>query len=239
MSAVEARTPKAVSTCTVYTVMSAREDAQAMRALHSADLVTPDGMPLVWLGRLWGSSEVSRVYGPDLFRAMAAEGAKRGHRHYLYGGAPETVERLAAVLAEQYPGLVIAGGVSPPFRPLTPEEDAEHIRAINAAAPDVLWVGLGSPKQDIWMAAHRAALDVPVMVGVGAAFDFLSGDKRQAPRWVQRAGLEWLYRLLQEPRRLARRYLLYNPLFVLMVAAQWIGRAWGRAKRSEENDPQV
>ncbi len=186
-------------------------------------MTTPDGMPLVWLSRLHGRRHVSRVYGPDLLIAVCQESIRAGYRHFFYGGAEGVPEALAAALLRRFPGLVVAGTYSPPFRPLTPEEDEQIVAMIDRARPDIVWVGLGAPKQEYWMAEHVGRLEAPVMVGVGAAFDFHSGRKKQAPRWMQRSGLEWLFRLLTEPRRLWRRYLINNPLFLWLVALQLLG----------------
>jgi len=209
-----------VCVATVYTVMQAQRDWRLRKVLNRSGLTTPDGMPLVWLGRFHGYTWVDRVYGPDLLLAVCQHGLSRGYRHFFYGGMPGVAERLAQRLSQRFPGLVVAGTFSPPFRPLTESEDAEIVAVLNEAAPDIIWVGLGSPKQDWWMAEHRGRLNAPVLVGVGAAFDFLSGSKTQAPGWVQRSGFEWLFRLLQEPRRLWRRYLIYNPLFVASILLQ-------------------
>ena len=174
-----------------------------MRRIHEgAGLVTPDGMPLVWMAHLLGHSRVERVYGPDLLLACCEMSTRRGYRHFFYGGAPGVGERLAARLEARFPGLSVAGLYSPPFRPLTPEEDAALVDRIDAARPDIVWVGLSTPKQERWMAAHVGRLQAPVLVGVGAAFDFHAGVKRQAPRWMRRSGLEWSFRLMTEPRRL-------------------------------------
>jgi N-acetylglucosaminyldiphosphoundecaprenol N-acetyl-beta-D-mannosaminyltransferase len=221
--AVAQRLRTYVSVCPVSTVLACLDDPATRRAVNGAGLVTPDGMPIVWLTRAAGHPHVSRVYGPDLMLGFCARSAGPGGRHYFYGGAEGATEQLAAVLTARFPGLQVAGGYSPPFRPLTPEEDAEVVDRINAANPDVVWVGLGSPKQDLWMATHRERLDAPLLVGVGAAFDFYTGRVRQAPRWLMRIGLEWLFRLFQEPRRLWRRYLLGNPRFVVNVILQWTG----------------
>lgn len=212
-----------VSVCTVHTVMECRRSPAMRRAVNGAGLATPDGMPLVWLGRRLSQRPVSRVYGPDLMLALCRQSVGRGDRHYFYGGAPRVADRLAQVMQTRFPGLQVAGAYSPPFRPLTPEEDAQIIDQINKAAPDIVWVGLGTPKQDLWMAAHRPALDASVLIGVGAAFDFHTGRIPQAPRWMQTRGLEWLFRLWQEPRRLWYRYLVYNPLFVALITAQLLG----------------
>ncbi len=193
------------------------------RAVNGAGLATPDGMPLVWLGKWKSQLKVSRVYGPDLMLALCQLSVKGGYRHYFYGGDAGVPELLAKKLQARFPKLKIAGGHSPPFRPLSAAEDAQIVKQINQAGPDIVWVGLGTPKQDLWMAAHRAQLTAPVLIGVGAAFDFHTGKIPQAPRWMQQAGLEWLFRLWQEPRRLWYRYLVYNPLFILLVLAQILG----------------
>jgi len=210
-----------VTVADVHSVMRTQRDAH-LRQIHGrAGLVTPDGMPLVWLSRLYGQRGVERVYGPDLMMALCGHSA--AYRHFFYGGKEGTPEKLAARLREKFPDLLVVGTCSPPFRPLTEEEDESVVSMINAAAPDIVWVGLGAPKQERWIADHRDRLDAPVLIGVGAAFDFLAGLKRQAPRWMQRSGLEWFFRLLCEPRRLGRRYLVNNPLFVFYVLLQLSG----------------
>ena len=207
----------------VHGVMESQDDPD-LRAIHNrAGLVTPDGMPLVWMSWLKGYSDVERVYGPDLMLACCAASIDRGYRHYFYGGGPGVVERLAVRLADRFPGLIVAGTWSPPFRPITVAEDDAIVERINAARPDVVWVGLSTPKQERWMASHVGRLSAPVLIGVGAAFDFHAGLKRQAPRWMQRSGLEWLFRLITEPRRLWRRYLYNNPRFVWRVLLQLSG----------------
>lgn len=212
-----------VVVCPVSTVLACLDDPAVRRAVNGAGLVTPDGMPIVWLTRAAGHPHVNRVYGPDLMLGFCARSVGPGYRHYFYGGAEGVPEQLATALTARFPGLQMAGGYSPPFRPLTPEEDAQVVDRINAARPDVVWVGLGSPKQDLWMATHRERLEAPLLVGVGAAFDFYTGRVRQAPRWMMRLGLEWLFRLFQEPWRLWRRYLLGNPRFVVNVILQRTG----------------
>lgn len=198
-------------------IIESRGD-EALRGIHNrADMVTPDGKPLVWLARALGHSGIERVYGPDLMRAVTASSPAKGYRHYYFGGAPGVAETLRERLAALHPGLSVVGTMSPPFRELTPEEDDEVVASINAAAPDLLWIGLSTPKQERWMATHRARLDVPVIVGVGAAFDFLAGLKRQAPPWMGRAGLEWFFRLCTEPGRLWRRYLHIVPAFAFLA----------------------
>ncbi|MEM4203324.1 MAG: WecB/TagA/CpsF family glycosyltransferase [Candidatus Methanomethylicaceae archaeon] len=200
----------------VHSVMECQRDPGLRRIWNASGLTTPDGMPLVWLARLKGFHHVDRVYGPDLMLALCERSVARGYRHFFYGGAEGVPEQLADVLQKRFPGLQVAGMYSPPFRPLTPEEDERIVQMLNEANPDIVWVGLGSPKQEYWMAGHRARLTAPVLIGVGAAFDFLTGRKPQAPRWMQRAGLEWLFRLLTEPRRLWPRYRQY-PRFVWLV----------------------
>lgn len=220
---IAGREPNYVCVSGVHGVMESQRDPE-LRAIHNrAGMVTPDGMPLVWLSRLAGFREVERVYGPDLMLACCERSVERGWRHFLYGGAEGVPELLAERLEECFPGIEIAGAYSPPFRPLTEEEDSAVVERIDAANPDIVWVGLGTPKQERWMDAHVGRLDAPVLIGVGAAFDFHTGRKRQAPGWMQRAGLEWLYRLLSEPRRLGRRYCVNNPLFVWSVLLQALG----------------
>jgi N-acetylglucosaminyldiphosphoundecaprenol N-acetyl-beta-D-mannosaminyltransferase len=206
----------------VHGVMESQRD-ELLRQIHNrAPLVVPDGMPLVWLCRRAGYRQVDRVYGPELM-LQCCEHARGAGGHFFYGGHPGVAERLAERLESRFPGLKVAGTYSPPFRALSEFESQEIIRLINEADPDYVWVGLSTPKQEHWMAANRAALRAPALIGVGAAFDFNAGLKRQAPRWMQRAGLEWLFRLLSEPRRLWRRYLINNPTFVWRVFLQATG----------------
>jgi N-acetylglucosaminyldiphosphoundecaprenol N-acetyl-beta-D-mannosaminyltransferase len=232
---IRARTPRYVCVTGVHGVMESQRD-EGLRRIHAgAGLVTPDGMPLVWLAHLAGWSHVTRVYGPDLLLACCQAPAGRRWRHFFYGGAPGIADRLAERLLRRVPGLQVVGLEAPPFRPLTADEDAALVARVNAVRPDIVWVGLGTPKQERWMAGHVGRLQVPVLVGVGAAFDFLAGVKRQAPRWMQRSGLEWTFRLASEPRRLWRRYLVNNPAFVWRVACAWAdgvpGRPPGRARQ--------
>lgn len=214
----------------VHGVMECQRDVSLRRIHNQAGLVTPDGMPLVWLSRLKGFRHVDRVYGPDLMLALCERSARRGYRQYFYGGAEGVPEQLADTLRRRFPRLKIAGTYSPPFRPLTPEEDEAVVEQINATAPDIVWVGLSTPKQERWMAAHVGRLNAPVLIGVGAAFDFHTGRKPQAPRWMQRAGLEWCFRLLTEPRRLWRRYLVNNPHFILLLLKQALDSSRGRGR---------
>jgi N-acetylglucosaminyldiphosphoundecaprenol N-acetyl-beta-D-mannosaminyltransferase len=208
----------------VHGVVVAQRDATVRDALNKAGMATQDGMPLVWWSRRFGFPQAGRVCGPDLMDAMCAIAAERGHRHYFYGGTPEVLDRLIARLAERHPGFTVVGHRSPPFRALTAEEDAADVAAINATQPDFVWVGLGMPKQEKWMAAHVGRIDAAALLGVGAAFDFHAGTTPRAPLWMQRSGVEWLFRLATEPRRLARRYLIDNTIFVthaLRQAAGW------------------
>lgn len=211
---------------TVHMVMEAHDDPAFRRLVNSADLVTSDGMPLVWMLRAHGLREAERVYGPDLMPEVCAAAAARGFPIGLYGASADVLDALAQRLAEHFPGLRVAFAMSPPYRALTPEEDAQVVEAIRESGARILFVGLGCPKQERWMAAHRERLDC-AMVGVGAAFDFLAGRKRQAPRMLQRAGLEWLFRLASEPRRLWRRYAIHNPRFVWLAGRETL-RAWSR-----------
>jgi N-acetylglucosaminyldiphosphoundecaprenol N-acetyl-beta-D-mannosaminyltransferase len=217
------RTPRYVCVTGVHGVMESQRDPDLRRIHNQAGLVTPDGMPLVWLSRLAGHRRVRRVYGPDLMLECCARSVEHGWRHFFYGGDEGVPELLAERLRERFPGLSVVGTYSPPFRPLTEAEDAEIVQRIRDTRPDFVWVGLSTPKQERWMRAHVESLGAPVLLGVGAAFDFHAGLKRQAPRWMQRSGLEWLFRMMTEPRRLWRRYCVNNPLFVGAVLLQALG----------------
>ena len=214
----------------VHGVMVAQHDPELLRALHGPNVLNvPDGRPLVWALNLLGEDLPDRVYGPELTDRYCARAAQRGRRVWLYGGHDaQALDQLAAALRRRHPGIDIAGQWSPPHRPLTETEEQEVAARINADRPDIVWVGIGVPKQEKWMARMRPLLDAPVLVGVGAAFDFLAGRKRQAPPWMQRRGLEWLFRLSQEPRRLLVRYLRYNPAFVAAFARQYLRERRGR-----------
>jgi N-acetylglucosaminyldiphosphoundecaprenol N-acetyl-beta-D-mannosaminyltransferase len=210
-------------TCPVYTLMQAHERPEVRAALNGADWVTPDGVPVVWALRWLGARGVGRVYGPDLMLALSEAGARESVAQFYLGGAPGVAEELARILANRFAGLPMAGWYSPPYRDLTPTEEDDLVARLNRSGARVIRVGLGSPKQDLWMARYRSRLEAPLLVGVGAAFDFFTGRQRQAPVWMQRSGLEWAYRLVQQPRRLWRRYLIYNPKFALLLAAQLAG----------------
>jgi N-acetylglucosaminyldiphosphoundecaprenol N-acetyl-beta-D-mannosaminyltransferase len=208
----------------VHAVMVAQRDAEMKQALLGSTLTVPDGMPLVWAANALGENLPQRVYGPELMRRYSQRSATQGHRVWLYGGRDQGhLVQLALRLRQRHDGIKIVGGYAPPFRPLTLEEEDAIAEQINRAKPDVLWVGIGVPKQEKWMARMRDKLDVPVMAAVGAAFDFHAGRISQAPSWMQDRGLEWTYRIAQEPRRLLPRYLYYNPKFMLSFARQ-LGR---------------
>jgi len=224
---IERRQPRYVCVAPVHSILDCQEDEDLRGIFNASGMTTPDGVPLVWILRARGHRHVERVYGPDLMGAMFVRSAPRGYGHYFYGGTQDVLEALQASLRSQYPELKIAGAFAPPFRALTPDEDAEVCERIRQAGADIVWVGLGSPKQERWMAEHVGRVGAPVLIGVGAAFDFLSGRKRQAPRWMQRSGLEWLFRLMQEPRRLWPRYRRY-PWFVMALIREWLG-VGGRA----------
>ena len=202
----------------VHAVMESQRDPRIRNAHNCSGLTTPDGMPLVWAGRAAGARHMSRVYGPDLMLAVCQRASARGYSSFFYGGRPGVADRLAGHLQQLYPELKIAGTYAPPFRELSADEDEEIVQLISAARPDLVWVGLGAPRQELWMAAHVGRLEASVLIGVGAAFDIHAGLIRQAPRWVQHSGLEWAFRLAQEPRRLWRRYLYNNPRFLAGVA---------------------
>jgi N-acetylglucosaminyldiphosphoundecaprenol N-acetyl-beta-D-mannosaminyltransferase len=200
------------------------QSAASLREIHNrAGLVTPDGMPMVWL--LWwhGHREADRVCGAELMAAVFEQGGRRGWRHFLYGAKPETLSRLEANLRQRVPDAKIVGRLSPPFRELTPDERVRIVDEINASGADIVWVGLSTPKQERWMAANRSQLRASALIGVGAAFDFHAGTVRQAPRFIQRSGFEWLYRLAAEPRRLWRRYATGVPIFLWWILLQKAG----------------
>ena len=207
----------------VHGITEAQRDKNLINILNSSGLNVPDGKPLSLIGRLLGYKEMERVYGPDLMLSICELSAEKGYTNYLYGGTRGVAERLKLVLVRQFPGLNIVGIYCPPFRSLTVDEEKELKEVVEKLSPDIFWVGISTPRQEKWMFDHINKLNIRVMIGVGAAFDFLSGTKKQAPKWMQKNSLEWLFRLSQEPGRLWYRYLVNNPLFVLNLALQWIG----------------
>jgi N-acetylglucosaminyldiphosphoundecaprenol N-acetyl-beta-D-mannosaminyltransferase len=226
---IEAGATGYVCVAAVHTVMACGEDPELRAAVLGADFTVPDGQPLVWALNLLGHQLRDRVYGPELMDRACAAAARAGQRFYLYGGrTPAALEALRAELVRRHPGLEIVGAYCPPFRPLTDDEAEEIAEDINASGADVVWVGLGVPKQEKWMAAMRPRLTAPVLIGVGAAFDFHAGIVPQAPAPLQRVGMEWLFRLLQEPRRLWRRYARYNPRFVAGFLRQYLAQRRAR-----------
>ena len=220
---IQSRERTYVCVCPVHSIMECRRSAEVKQIFNAAGMVTPDGMPVVWVARTKGFRNVSRVYGPDLMLAEMEHSQDKRHRHFFYGGGPGVAARLADAMRRRFPRIEIAGIHEPPFASLDELATSETAALINAARPDIVWVGMSSPKQDRWMVRMRPLLDAPVLIAVGAAFDFLSGTVPQAPRWMQRSGLEWLYRLGTDPRRLWKRYLVDNPWFVWEVALQMTG----------------
>ncbi len=219
---------KYVCVACVNNVMEAYDNERFQRVMNLADLVTPDGMPVVWGLRLLGNPMATRVYGPDLTSILLQDAAERGLTVGFYGASPDTLKRLLSVVTKRFPGLRIVYSYSPPFRALTSEEDEQVIQDVNRSGARILFIGLNTPKQDYWMAEHQGRVQ-SVMVGVGAAFDFLAGTKRQASRWMMSAGLEWVFRLVTEPRRLWKRYFKHNPRFVVLFVLQVIKqKGWFR-----------
>jgi N-acetylglucosaminyldiphosphoundecaprenol N-acetyl-beta-D-mannosaminyltransferase len=213
-----------VTITNVHSVSEAQKDPELRRILNNALLATPDGVPLVWMGRLQGRRSIRRVYGPDLVLNLCEHSRDGRFSHFFYGGKPGVAEELADALKKRFPGLRVAGSFSPPFGPLTNDERVVLANNVREAKPDFFWVGIGMPKQEKFMAEYISLLpEAKIFIGVGAAFDFFTGRVRQAPRWMMRIGLEWLFRLFQEPKRLWRRYLVYNPLFIIRATAQLLG----------------
>ncbi|MDP2939833.1 MAG: WecB/TagA/CpsF family glycosyltransferase [Candidatus Omnitrophota bacterium] len=211
-----------VCVCPVSTIMECYRNKNILKSVNLADLVTPDGMPVVWMGKIKGHNNIRRVYGPDLMLETCKLSQKSGYRNYFYGSTDYCLGKLQNRLKQIFPNLIISGVFSPPFSELFFEEDGRDIEIINQSKSHILWVGLGSPKQDIWMSKFRDKLNVPVIIGVGAAFDFLAGTKIQAPRWIRDSGFEWFFRLITEPKRLWRRYLVDGSLFIYYAARELI-----------------
>ena len=207
----------------VHGLMISLRDPEVMNIHHAAGMVTPDGMPLVWISKWRSKLPVERVCGADLVDALCNDGQSRGLRHYFYGGKPGIAESMIRNLKAKYPDLVVAGFHTPPFRSLTEEEDAAIVDAINKSSAQVVWVGLSTPNQEFWTREHVGQINGATLIGVGAAFDFHSGAVTRAPKWMQKSGFEWLHRLLSEPRRLWRRYLVIAPAFVVKIVREEIG----------------
>lgn len=216
-----ARESRYVCICNAHSVVTAARDERFGTTIANADLTTPDGAPVAWMLRRQGASSQRRVSGPDLMLEYCEFAARSGESIFLYGSTPATLSALQAHLRQRWPGLRVAGAIAPPFRPATPEEDAADIERINASGAGTVWVSLGCPKQELWMAEHRGKVKA-VMIGVGAAFEFHAGKVARAPLWMQSSGLEWLHRLIQEPRRLWLRYLVTNSFFMLGAAKQML-----------------
>ena len=216
------RESRYVCAANVHMLMEAYDSPMYSQIVNSADLVTPDGMPLVWMMRLKGQRDQQRVYGPTLMLHILEAAARENISVGFYGSSPEVLQALTAKLYDRFPNLKVAYSFSPPFRDMTPDEDASAVNEINQSGARILFVGLGCPKQEEWMAEHRGKVNA-VMLGVGAAFDFYAGVKSQAPSWMQKIGLEWFYRLLTEPRRLWWRYLYHNPRFIFLAALDLLG----------------
>ncbi|HKP63031.1 MAG TPA: WecB/TagA/CpsF family glycosyltransferase [Polyangiales bacterium] len=210
-------------------VVEMQTDVELREINNRAGLTTPDGMSVVWLGRAHGFREIEKVYAPDIMNLEFSIGVERGHRHFLYGGKPGVVEKLIRRLKGRLPGIQIAGSYCPPFRPLSAAEEADVVERIQVSSADIVWCGLGCPKQEKWMAHFRPLLQAPILIGVGAGFDFLAGEKPLAPEWIKHSGFEWAYRTLSEPSRLGPRYARVVPSFLYHVARSELGRVLRRA----------
>lgn len=217
---IDSKTAHQVCIANVHTVVSCQSDLE-LREINNQSLVTMDGLPLVWYANLVRGADVGRICGPDLMLKCLDQGRVKGWRHFFLGGKPEVLQDLQEKLSQRYPGVKIVGAYSPPFRTLTDEEEQQLLRMINQSGADLLWVGLGAPKQEKWIAAHLQRIAVPVQLGVGAAFDFHSGHLQRAPVWMQRSGLEWLYRMCKD-QRLVKRYLSTNPVFLMLFLRDFL-----------------
>ena len=218
---IAAGKPGYVCVTGVHGVMEAQRDPEMRRILNGAAINLPDGMPMTWLGRLRGFKHMDRIFGPDFMAAMCNVSMARGYRNFFYGGQPGVVELLSETLQRRFPGLQVVGTYTPPFKALTLEEAEGFLVQVAQAKPHIVWVGLSTPKQEKFMAEFVDRLHVPMLVGVGAAFDYHTGRIRDCPRWVKRAGLQWLHRLAQDPKRLWKRYLRNNPAFVWRLIRPW------------------
>jgi N-acetylglucosaminyldiphosphoundecaprenol N-acetyl-beta-D-mannosaminyltransferase len=211
-----------VCLATVKTITDCHNSPEYLKIINSATMVVPDGMPLVWIGKSIGQKTIERTTGVDLMLKLCHEGQVKNYKHFLYGSTEETIGLLAKNLKNRFGNIQIVGMIAPALLALDAQEDQRILNQIDAAKPDILWVGLGAPKQDYWMANHRDKINVPVMVGVGAAFDFIAGTKPRAPRWMSALGLEWFFRLCCEPRRLWKRYFFSNFQFIYLLLKRWL-----------------
>lgn len=209
-----------ICVCAVHLIMEAQKNNNLLSGLQHAEIVTPDGMPLVWISRLYGNKNTSRVYGPDLTLMICKLAQNFNYKVFLLGGAIGQSQQLTKKLQIKFPGIKILGAQNTPIRPIPKKLNEQIIKRINELEPDIVFVGLGCPNQELWMIENRKKISAPILIGVGAAFDFITGNVKQAPKWIQNAGLEWLYRLIQEPKRLWKRYLIFNTIFILKVSKQ-------------------
>ena len=207
----------------VHGIMEAQQNRRFRQTLNDSLLTTPDGMPTVWVGKISGYKKMNRVFGPDLMMNLCRDSCGRGLTHFLYGGAPGVAQELKRALEARCPGIKVVGTYTPPFRPLSIQEHLNLVRQVNELKPDIIWVGLSTPKQERFMAEYISKFHCSLMLGVGAAFDLHTGRMTDSPRWVKRSGLQWAHRLLQEPRRLWKRYLINNPKFLVAITAQLLG----------------
>lgn len=221
--AILSRTRGYVCVTDVHTIMDAQDSPALLQVLNNSFLTVPDGRPSVWVGWAQGFSRMDQVAGPDLILEFCKLCSQKGYSQFFYGGAPGIAERLSGVLSERYPGLKVVGTYTPPFRPLNSQEEKEVTELIARLKPDVTWVGLGAPKQELFMAQHLNRFDTTLMVGVGAAFDMHTGRIKDAPQWLKPFGLSWVHRLIQEPRKLWKRYLKSHPRFIWGIALQLLG----------------
>jgi N-acetylglucosaminyldiphosphoundecaprenol N-acetyl-beta-D-mannosaminyltransferase len=227
---IERARPGYVCVSSVHVVMEAQRQPEVFRALNRAAMNTPDGMPLAWVGRLQGFTKMDRVFGPELMMEICRISVERGYRHFLYGGKPGVAGELREKLQERFPGIEVVGASGAKYGTLSPHEQQDLVQQIRQAKPHIVWVGLGAPYQELFMAKYVDRLKVPLLVGVGAAFDFHTGRVRDCSPWIKRAGLQWLHRLMQEPKRLWKRYLTNVPAFLWHIAIQMCGPRWRRAR---------
>ena len=234
---ITAANPGYICVSGVHGVMEAHRDRGLREILNRAAINVPDGMPMTWVGRFQGFKNMDRVFGPDFMAAMCSLSVARGYRIFLYGGKPSVADLLGATLQRRFPGLEIVGTYTPPFRTLTPEEEEDVVAKVAQAKPHILWVGLSTPRQERFMAEFVDRLQVPLLVGVGAAFDFHTGNLRDCSDWIKRAGLQWLHRLMQDPKRLGKRYLRNNPAFIWLIACQLLGlRKFPKSRDTQERE---